>query len=90
MAIDPAMLENLNNFSQAMENQNSGVSRFYDSDDGETNVNFIEEREKRKAKEQLLFESKGMIFKLSEILNFFSCFFVNFLYFSCIREFRTV
>ena len=68
MAIDPAMLENLNNFSQAMENQHSGVSRFYDSDDGETNVNFIEEREKRKAKEQLLFESKGMIFKLSEIL----------------------
>ena len=67
MAIDPTMLENLNNFSQAMENQNSRVSRFYDSDDGETNVNFIEEREKRKAREQLLFESKGMIFRLSEI-----------------------
>ena len=60
MAIDPVMLENLNNFSQAMENQLSGVSRFYDSDENESNINFIEEREKRKAKEQLLFESKGI------------------------------
>ena len=70
MAIDPGLLENLNNFSQAMENQISGVSRFYDSDDNETNVNFIEEREKRKAREKLLFESKG-IFKALLIKNLY-------------------
>ena len=71
MAIDPVMLENLNNFSQAMENQISGVSRFYDSDENESNVNFIEEREKRKAKEQLLFESKGIKFMKKSVFNQF-------------------
>ena len=78
MAIDPVMLENLNNFSQAMENQISGVSRFYDSDENESNINFIEEREKRKAKEQLLFESKGIKFMKKSVFNQFYKTILNF------------